>query len=204
MRLATTDDLPAMTDFIYERFSKLEYFTFLTEGMEDQEAFLKKLIIAELPLLIKYGEIRLYGEPLAGLISGIPSKDFTLMRQIICSFPIRKIIRTIPKKEQKQFMRKNKQIGEIHYSLPWHKKYSKNSYYISQIAVAKEAKGTGLLREMLTPIMADCQKKNMDIVLETMSEANVPIYQHFGFELVEFHHSSSVPFDEYCFIKRAT
>lgn len=35
-----------------------------------------------------------------------------------------------------------------------------------------------------------------------MTETTVPIYPHFGFELVEVHHSSRVPYDEYCLIKR--
>ncbi|EOH74357.1 Predicted acetyltransferase involved in intracellular survival and related acetyltransferases [Enterococcus malodoratus] len=70
------------------------------------------------------------------------------------------------------------------------------------IAVAKEARGTGVLRKMLTTVIDECQKENKDIVLETMTEANVPIYQHFGFELIEYHTSPNVPFAEYCFIKR--
>jgi hypothetical protein len=43
----------------------------------------------------------------------------------------------------------------------------------------------------------------MDIVLETMTEANVPIYEHFGFKLAEIHQSQNVPYEEYCLIKRA-
>lgn len=41
----------------------------------------------------------------------------------------------------------------------------------------------------------------MDIVLETMTKANIPIYEHFGFKLAEIHQSDKVPYDEYCFIK---
>ena len=50
---------------------------------------------------------------------------------------------------------------------PGIKNIPKTSYYIAQIAVAKEAKGTGVMRKLLTPIFADCQRQNMDIVLET-------------------------------------
>jgi hypothetical protein len=36
-----------------------------------------------------------------------------------------------------------------------------------------------------------------------MTEANVPIYEHFGFKLAEIHQSQNVPYEEYCLIKRA-
>lgn len=203
MRKATIDDVPKITDFIYDQFSNLEYFLFLTEDIENAEELMKKIIAAELPLFINYGDIQLYGDPLIGIISSIPSKEFTLFRQFINSLSTRKVLKAMPKTDRKRFMQKIKFVGEIHHPIPWHKKISKNSYYIAQIAVAKEAKGTGLLRKMLTPILEDCQKKQIDIVLETLTEDNVPIYQHFDFELVEQHHSANVPFDEYCFIKKA-
>jgi len=203
MRRATTNDLPKIVDFIYERFSNLEHFNFLTEHIDTSEDLLKKFIQAEIALFLKYGEVQIYGNPITGVISSIPSKEFTLLRQFIASLSTRKILKEIPKADQKQLLKQNKRIAEIHYAKPWHKKYSKNSYYVAQIAVAKEAKGTGIMRKMLTPIMEDCQKKGVDIVLETMTEANIPIYEHFGFELAELHHSPNVPYDEYCFIKRA-
>lgn len=203
MRSATIEDLPKIVDFIYERFSGLEHFNFLTEHMEDAEDLLKKYIEFEISLFLKYGEVQLYGETITGIISSIPSKEYTLFRQLISSFPSRKILKALPKDDRKQLLKKNKQVAEIHHSIPWHKKYSKNSYYIAQIAVAKEAKGTGVMRKFIAPILADCQKKKMDVVLETMTEANIPIYEHFGFKLAEVHKSQNVPYCEYCFIKRA-
>lgn len=203
MRSATIEDLPKIVDFIYERFSGLEHFNFLTEHMSDAEDLLKKFIEFEIALFLKYGEVQLYGEPITGIVSSIPSKEFTLFRQLISSFPFRKILKALPKDDRKRLLEKNKQVAEIHHSIPWHKKYSKNSYYIAQIAVAKEAKGTGVMRKLIAPILADCQKKKMDVVLETMTEANIPIYEHFGFELAEVHQSQNVPYSEYCFIKRA-
>lgn len=203
MRSATMDDLPEIIDFIYQRFSNLEHFTFLTEHMEQSEEILKKFLKAELLLFLEHGEIHVYGEPIIGMISSIPAKKFTLFRQFVYSLPTRKVLKELPKKDRKQLLQKNKRVAEIHHALPWHRKYSKNSYYIAQIAVAEEAKGTGVMRKLLTPIFEECQEKNMDIVLETMTEANIPIYEHFGFKLAEIHQSEKVPYDEYCFIKNS-
>lgn len=201
MRRATMEDLPEIIDFIYQRFLNLEHFTFMTEHMEQSEEILKKFIKAELLLFLEHGDIRVYGEPIIGMISSIPAKKFTLFRQFVYSLPTRKVLKELPKKDRKQLLQKNKLVAEIHHALPWHRKYSKNSYYIAQIAVAEEAKGTGVMRKLLTPIFEECQEKNMDIVLETMTEANIPIYEHFGFKLAEIHQSENVPYDEYCFIK---
>lgn len=201
MRSATIEDLPEIIDFIYQRFSNLEHFTFMTEHLEQSEEILKKFIKAELLLFLEHGDIHVYGEPIIGMISSIQSKKFTLFRQFVYSLPTRKVLKELPKKDRKQLLQKNRLVAEIHHPLPWHRKYSKNSYYIAQIAVAQEAKGTGVMRKLLTPIFEECQEKNMDIVLETMTEANIPIYEHFGFKLAEIHQSENVPYDEYCFIK---
>lgn len=203
MRSATIEDLPEIVNFIYERFSNLEHFNFLTEHMDHSEEVLKKFIETELLLFLKHGKVQIYGEPIVGMISSIPSKKLTLFRQFLYSLPSRKILKELPVEDRRRLLKKNKLVAEIHHTLPWHKKYTKNSYYIAQIAVAKEAKGTGVMRKLLTPIFADCQRQNMDIVLETMTEANVPIYEHFGFKLAEIHQSQNVPYEEYCLIKRA-
>lgn len=84
----------------------------------------------------------------------------------------------------------------------WFKKYGKNCYYITQIAVSKEKKGSGLFRRIFNPILEECQKNDMCIVLETFTKSNVSLYEHFGFELVETHTNYIVPFTEYCMIKR--
>lgn len=44
MRSATMEDLPEIVNFIYERFSNLEHFNFLTEHMDHSEEVLKKFI----------------------------------------------------------------------------------------------------------------------------------------------------------------
>ena len=84
----------------------------------------------------------------------------------------------------------------------WFKKYSKNAFYITHIAVKKEAKGTGVFRRLITKVIDECEADNLDIVLETYTKENVAIYEHFGFELVETHSCDEIPYVEYCLLKR--
>ena len=60
----------------------------------------------------------------------------------------------------------------------------------------------GITTKKISPIIDICEKNNMDIVLETFTKSNVPIYEHFGFELVETHTSDEVSLSEYCMLKR--
>lgn len=200
MRRAQMKDLPIITDFMVERFWGLEHFNFLSQDLADPKETMTALVAAQTAIFLKYGDIYLYQDPLLGAIAGIPLKKFSLPYQLFYSLTTPSPFRKMPKQEQKLLLERNKLITEIH--TRWYKKHTQNAYYLCQIAVAKEAKGTGALRKMLTPIFTECQAKEQDIVLETMTESNVPIYQHFGFELVETHHSPNVPFDEYCFIRR--
>ncbi|MGG5317462.1 GNAT family N-acetyltransferase [Enterococcus sp. AZ072] len=200
MRRAQMEDLQVITDFIVDRFWGLEHFNFLSQDLATPKETLTALVTAQTAIFLKYGDIYLYQDPLLGAIAGIPLKKFSLPHQLFYSLATPNPFRKMPRLEQKLLLEKNKLITEIH--TRWHKKYTKNAYYLCQVAVAKEAKGTGVLRKMLTPILIECQTKGQDIVLETMTESNIPIYQHFGFELVETHHSPNVPYDEYCFIRR--
>lgn len=84
----------------------------------------------------------------------------------------------------------------------WFKKCSKNCFYITQVAVSKQSRESGIFRKMIIPVIEDCERKNMDIVLETFTKSNVQMYEHFGFELVETHASDEVPFSDYCMIKK--
>lgn len=200
MRRARKEDLPAITELIVERFWGLEHFNFLSQGLTNPKETLTALVNRQNEVFFKHGDIYLYQDPFVGTISGIPLKKFTLPHQIFYSLTATNPFKEIPKQEQKKILVQNKLVAEIHTS--WYKKYTKNAYYICLLAVAKEAKGTGALRNMLMPLLQQCQAQGQDVVLETMTESNIPIYQHFGFELVETHHSPNVPFNEYCFIKR--
>lgn len=200
MRRARIEDLPAITELIVDRFWGLEHFNFLSQGLTNPKEVLSALVNSQNEVFFKYGDIYLYQDPFVGTISGIPLKKFSLPHQIFYSLTTSKPLRKVSKQDRKILLAQNKLVTEIHTS--WHKKYTKNAYYLCLLAVAKEAKGTGALRNMLTPLLQQCQAQGQDVVLETMTDSNIPIYQHFGFELVETHHSPNVPFNEYCFIKR--
>ena len=67
-----------------------------------------------------------------------------------------------------------------------HKKHAAEPhFYLDNLAVLPSARGEGLASKLIRPIpeMADVQK--FVAYTDTVTESNVPLYEHFGFQCVE-------------------
>ena len=68
---------------------------------------------------------------------------------------------------------------------------------------AKEKRGTGIARKMLEQIFEQAkQSGNRYIVVETLTAPNVPMYEHFGFELKEVYKTKNGKLTEYRMLKQ--
>ena len=66
------------------------------------------------------------------------------------------------------------------------KKYTGHiDWYLYNLSVRKEAQGKGIAKKLLQPMLEFCDDEKMITYLETNKERNVPMYEHFGFELRE-------------------
>ena len=68
-----------------------------------------------------------------------------------------------------------------------------NYYYIERMIIDRELKGSGALRQLIEPIITRMQEENLPIPPNTHDPNNVPLYQHFGFELVHKHQAKHNP-----------
>jgi ribosomal protein S18 acetylase RimI-like enzyme len=67
-----------------------------------------------------------------------------------------------------------------------HKKYTSDPhYYLALLAVHPNSQGKGLAGKLLRPILKNCDEMNVGVYLETMNPKNVPMYEHFGFKVME-------------------
>lgn len=57
--------------------------------------------------------------------------------------------------------------------------------YIDLIAVAEEHRGRGLMSLMMRPVLLEAAQAGKSCALDTESEGNIPIYEHFGFHLIK-------------------
>ncbi|MDD4666053.1 MAG: GNAT family N-acetyltransferase [Clostridia bacterium] len=80
----------------------------------------------------------------------------------------------------------------------WYKNYYAGEiYHLFVVAIDNSLKGTGALRNLLMPVIKQCEEKKIPIILQTHNPDNVPIYQHYGFKLIESHFSEEI--NLFCF-----
>jgi ribosomal protein S18 acetylase RimI-like enzyme len=58
-------------------------------------------------------------------------------------------------------------------------------YYLESIAVDPEAHGQRLASRLIRPFLERADTRSLPCYTETMAKGNVPIYEHFGFEVVD-------------------
>lgn len=67
-----------------------------------------------------------------------------------------------------------------------HKKYaSEPHFYLDNLGVLVSSRGKGLSSKLIRPFLEMADSQKVIAYTDTVTKSNVPLYQHFGFELVE-------------------
>lgn len=174
-----------------------------TKGIENPKEFLEKLFLLQMPILEKTCEMNSLDDNLNSVVIGYEKKNYkplqVLLLSTLCQF---KLTHSLKSSDLKQYAKNLKGASKC-INLKWQREFIKgNYYYIKIIAIAKSSRRKGTFRALITPIIDYCRKKNIPIVLETNTPENVPIYQHFGFELIKTIPEKGTDFCQYCFIKQ--
>ena len=210
MRRAEKDELRGLSVFLAEQFYEIEPFQTAMQGIEPQKA---KMLIAEK----YYGQLSrsLYGRAdifisgsktggiINGAIIGIDGKKRLLFSYVPIMINLIKIaFKMCTKTERKLIIRNMRPIKDIQ-SAKWVKSISKEPpYYLAVFAIAKASRGGGLCREMLEGFFDHAKAISSYIALETHTDGNVPIYEHFGFELVESKNTADGAVTEYRMVRK--
>ena len=64
----------------------------------------------------------------------------------------------------------------------------RNYIYLFILGVKKDSQGKGIGGKLLRTLIADCDQKGLSIYLETETEQNVQLYEHFGFTIIKENH----------------
>ena len=62
---------------------------------------------------------------------------------------------------------------------------SSNDWYLYNLSVVKDKQGKGIASKLLKPMLQFLNEQNKGCYLETNKKANVNLYEHFGFRLME-------------------
>ncbi len=68
----------------------------------------------------------------------------------------------------------------------FHAKYaSEPHFYLDNLAVLASARGQGLSSKLIRPFLAMADEQKVIAYTDTVTPANVPLYEHFGFQCLE-------------------
>jgi ribosomal protein S18 acetylase RimI-like enzyme len=133
----------------------------------------------------KYGEIYTTSQKMEGIAIWLPSDNYPMA--------FWKLLRSVPMPvffglgwESRQRMKSfGDYIDGVHKLLTPYK-----HWFLQTIAVDPESQGKGYADKLLRPMLARMDEECLPCYLETIDEANVSLYEHFGFRVVD---KSAVP-----------
>jgi len=199
MRKAKKEELEALSVFFAEQFHEKEQMQVMGRGLEPEKAkqISADLIYGQLSHIHKHGDIFVSGD-ISGAIAGINSRKMTWFYLLpLLVNTMRTIFRSLSKEERKILTKNAKAVNEAH-STNWYKKHCHDApYYLAVFAVDKEERGRGHCRELLEALFGHAAAAHKTVVLETHTKENVPLYEHFGFELIETKEDKEKTITEY-------
>lgn len=169
------------------------------EGLDRE--FYEKLLLLQFPYFVKTVDGVSLDDNIKSVIFSYEKRNKKPLKQGLLSIVLLiKMIRQLNFKQFKIFLNNSKKISK-ELNLKWQKEFIKDNYYhIQIIAISKEERGKGNFRALISPIIDYCNENNLPITLECTNPANIPIYEHYGFELVKTI-TTSLDIEQYCFIK---
>lgn len=205
MRKLQKEECGRLAAFMIEQFFEKEEMQLLMRGIDPTRA--KQAAIASAAHDLRYlcgsGDIFAQGDPIDGAIAGIAAKKLRSPKRLLTML---QLLRHSPfqalSREEIERLRVNAQIVQQIHSKNWFRQYVKDPYYIAQLGVAKEKRGQGIAGALLAHVFASVRGRHQAIVLETLTPENVPLYEHFGFALLEQQAAPQNELTEYRLIKR--
>ena len=72
------------------------------------------------------------------------------------------------------------------YAMNLKKAFTENyDWYLYNLSIKKDSQGKGIASKLMRPMLQFCDDERMVAYLETNKEANVGLYQHYGFDLMK-------------------
>jgi len=174
-----------------------------TKGIPNEKEFLEKMFLLQLNVLEKTTDVFSLDDKFKSVLIGYEKKKFIiLLKQFILTIQLYvKIRRLVEKKIIKTYGNNLRDVSKV-IDLKWQNQFIKKNYYrINIIAIAQEERGRGVFRELIMPIIDQCNQRNIPIILETIDPRHIAIYNHFGFDLVKTKSNSDIGLSQYCFIR---
>ena len=203
MRRTFESELPQIAAFMGEQFFEKEELQQMFRGVDEGRArrTAENIVGCELGCFFRYGDVLVNGSVPASAAAGIPQRHLSLWKRLPYAPQGGRALRASSKPERGLLKANSKVIQEVH-SGNWFRKYCRDPYCFMQFAVGKEMRGKGIAREMLEALFLHVRKRHRCMVLKTFTASNVPIYEHFGSQLMETSQARGGELTEYRMLKR--
>jgi predicted GNAT family N-acyltransferase len=177
--------------------------SYLIDGIHDKEKLTNLLMAIQTEEMFRIGEIWIVGK-YQGALTGYYGKNHTIFNVLRTTITQNlRLNKNIAKTDLKQLSINIKKMAGTS-NMRWRKQIcgSANYFYLQLVAIDSSLKGSGAFRQLVEPVLKRLEHENMPILLDTHDRGNVPIYEHFGFELVKEHCAKSgAPIVQYSMIK---
>ena len=74
-------------------------------------------------------------------------------------------------------------------------------WYLFNLSIKKDAQGRGIASKLMRPMLQFCDDERMVAYLETNKGANVPLYEHYGFDLMKEELIPGSPVTHYAMVR---
>ena len=155
-----------------------DFSTFSTNPTE-RKKYITKTMSMTFRYSLKFGEVYATSQNLEGIAAWLPFNHTKIPIWQYIRFGMIPVIIGVGKKVRKELLYFDKLGKEKH------KQYASFPHiYLYNLAVDPDHQGKGWASVLLNPMLAKADKEKLPCYLET-GDRNVPLYKHFGFEVIE-------------------
>ena len=179
-RQLTLSDLEPMAQVLARAFSEDPLVSFILPNAKTRVKTIAKFFRAMGRLNIRAGSAFGIGEPLQGVaVWSFPNKPEASVtpKDIVTFLPVLFSPYAIGVRRARAIL---SQIDANH-----KKHASEPHFYLDNLGVLASARGQGLSSKLIRPFLETADSQKVIAYTDTVTKSNVPLYQHFGFELVE-------------------
>ncbi len=146
---------------------------------------------------IKYGEVYATSNNLESVAVWLPSKNYPLtFWKLLRSVPISKIL-GFGRHGGSKLKSFNEHIEKIH-----HQHTPFNHCFLQAIGVAPKFQGKGYASKLLRPMLNRLEKEQLPCYLETITEKNASLYEHFGFKTINKSNIPETPLTNWAMLRK--
>lgn len=179
-RQLTLPDLELMAQVLAQSFSEDPLVSFILPNAKTRVKTVAKFFRAMGRLNIRAGSAFGTGDPLKGVaVWSFPNKPeaSASLKDLLSFLPVLFSSYGIGARRARPIFHQIEANHKLHAPEP--------HFYLDNLGVLASARGKGLSSKLIRPFLQMADEQKVIAYTDTVTDANVPLYEHFGFECVE-------------------